>query len=254
MFSSLQGQDSPSFSFLNAPEHEGWDEKEKLKREKESLGFYITGHPLDRYKREQKRFTTCHIQDVVNAEDKTSVKVAGVIESLKIKRTKRGEKMAIMTLEDQTGSVEVVVFPDAFERYSPLLKSDEPLLVTGTAEIDESAAKIIAQEINTLENVRREAIRIIELALPRTVMNRKILEEIKDILFRYPGESAVQFRVNTGQGKELLIAAHPRYRVSPCREMIHEIEILIGRKVICSYGEKNHNASQFAHQQFLSPS
>jgi len=254
MFSSLQDGESRSFSFLHDSEHEPWDEREALKREKESLGFYITGHPLDRYKAEQQRFTTCSIQDVAGAVDKTSVKVAGVIESLKIKRTKRGEKMAIMTLEDQTGSIEVVVFPDAFERYSPLLKSDEPLLVTGTAEIDESAAKIIAQEIDAMENVKRDAIRIIELSLPRTELKRQTLEEIKDILFRYPGESAVQFRVKTGEGKELLIAAHPRYRVSPCHEMIHQIETLIKRKVVCSYGEKNHKACQSSHPQFLGPS
>jgi DNA polymerase-3 subunit alpha len=254
MFSSLQGQASPSFSFLTRPGQDAWDKRETLRREKESLGFYITGHPLDRYNGEQKRFTTCPIQDVANAGDKSTVKVAGVIESLKIKRTKRGEKMAIITLEDQTGSIEVVVFPDAFERYSPLLKSDEPLLVTGTAEIDESAAKIITQEISTLDSVRRDAIRIVELALPPTGIRREVLEEIKDILFRYPGESAVQFRVSTGEGKELLIAAHPRYRVSPCHEMIHEIETLIGGKVVCSYGEKNHNACQFAHPQFFSAS
>jgi DNA polymerase III subunit alpha len=254
MFSSFQERDSPVFAFLDATGHEGWDEKETLKREKESLGFYITGHPLDRYKVEQERFTTCLIQDVVGAKDKTTVKVGGVIESLKIKRTKRGDKMAVLTLEDQTGSIEVVVFPDAFERYSPLLKSDEPLLITGTAEVDESTAKIISQEINTLENVRQGAIRLIEMALPRTVINREILEDIKDILFRYPGDSLVQFRVNTGQGKELLIAAHPRYRVSPSIKMIHEIETLIGKKVICSYGEKNQHPGEFANPQFFSQS
>jgi DNA polymerase-3 subunit alpha len=254
MFSGLQGRDSPAFSLLDAPDHEGWDEKETLKREKESLGFYITGHPLDRYKVEQTRLTTCLLQDVANTKDKGTVKVAGVIETLKIKRTKRGEKMAVLTLEDQTGSIEVVVFPDAFERYSPLLKSDEPLLVTGTAEVDESAVKIISQEIHTLEKVRREAVRLIEMVLPRNAINRELLEEIKDILFRYPGGSLVQFRVSTGQGKELLITAHPRYRVSPSPEMIHEIETLIGQKVVCSYGEKNHNPGQFAHPQFFSQS
>lgn len=252
MFSALQGQDSPAFSFFEAADHEAWDEKEMLRREKESLGFYITSHPLDGYKIEQKHFTTCLLQDVANTKDKSTVRVAGVIETLKIKRTKRGEKMALLTLEDQTGSIEVVVFPDAFERYSPLLKSDDPLLVTGTAEVDESAVKIISQEIHALENVRREAIRLIEMALPRKAINRQILEEIKDILFRYPGGSLVQFRVNTGQGKELLIAAHPRYCVSPSPEMIREIETLIGRKVVCSYGEKNHNPGQVAHPQFFS--
>jgi DNA polymerase-3 subunit alpha len=254
MFSCLEGQDSPAFSFLENSAHEEWDEKERLKREKESLGFYITSHPLDRYKSEQERFTTSRIQDVVNVADKTSVKVAGVIENLRLKRTKRGEKMALLTLEDQTGSIEVVVFPDAFERYSPFLKSDEPLLVTGTAEVDENVAKIIAQEINAFENVRRDAIRIIQMALPRAIINREFLEEIKDILFRYPGESSVQFTVNMGQGKELLIAAHPRYSVSPCQEMIREIETLTGQKVVCSYGEKNHNTCHFAHPQFLGQS
>jgi DNA polymerase III subunit alpha len=191
---------------------------------------------------------------VANLKDKTAVKVAGVIETLKIKRTKRGEKMALLTLEDQSGSIEVVVFPDAFERYSPLLKSDEPLLITGTAEVDDSTAKIISQEINTLENAKQGAIKLIEMALPRAAINREILEEIKDILFRYPGGSLVQFRVNTGQGKELLIAAHPRYRVSPSTKMIREIETLIGQKVICSYGEKNHYPGEFAHPQFFSQS
>ncbi len=254
MFSCLQGQDSSAFSFLENSAHEGWDEKERLKREKESLGFYITSHPLDHYKSEQKRFATSRIQDVVNAADKTLVKVAGVIENLRLKRTKRGEKMAIVTLEDQTGSVEVVVFPDAFERYSHLFKSEDPLLVTGTAEIDENVGKIIAQEINTLENVRRDAIRVIQMTLPLAIITRGILEEIKEILFRYPGESSVQFKVNTGQEKALLIAAHPRYSVSPCQELIREVETLIGQKVVCSYGEKNHNASHVARPQFLGQS
>jgi DNA polymerase-3 subunit alpha len=254
MFSCLQGQDSSAFSFLEISPHEEWDEKERLKREKESLGFYITGHPLDRYRSEQERFTTSRIQDVVNAADKTVVKVAGVIENLRLKRTKRGEKMALLSLEDQTGSVEVVVFPDAFERYSPLFKSDEPLLVTGTAEIDENAGKIIAQEIDTLENVRRNAIRVVQMPLPLSLINREILEQIKEILFRYPGESTVQFRVNTGQEKELLIAAHPRYTISPCQEMIREVETLIGRKVVCSYGEKNNNTRHLARSQFLGQS
>ncbi|MBN2033257.1 MAG: DNA polymerase III subunit alpha, partial [Deltaproteobacteria bacterium] len=254
MFSVLQGQDSPVFSFLNVPDQEDWDEKEILKREKESLGFYITRHPLDRYKVEQQRFTTSLIQDLTNTNDKTTVKVAGVIETLKIKKTKKGDRMAVLTLEDQTGSIEVVVFPETFNRYSPLLKSDEPLLVTGTAEVDESAVKIISQEIKTLEKVGREAVRLIEMALPRAVISRKVLEEIKDILFRYPGESSVQFRVITGEGRELLIAAHPRYRVSPSLEMIREIETLIGRKVVCSYGEKNHNPCRDPNPQFFSQS
>jgi len=247
MFSSLTvgGGEVPGLPEL--PDLEEWDEREKLRKEKESLGFYITGHPLDRFKVEVERFATCKIQDLSTHHDRASVRVAGVIENLRIKRTKRGEKMAMLSLEDQTGSLEVIVFPDVFNRCSPLLKSDEPLLVTGTAEVDENAVKVISQEIHSLDKVRQSAIRTLELSLPREVITKDNLEELKDIFFRYPGESSVLFRVAAGRGEEFLIAAHFRYRVSPCDEMIKQVETLTGQKVICSYGEKDSNHRDAVH-------
>ncbi|MFH1489531.1 MAG: DNA polymerase III subunit alpha [Pseudomonadota bacterium] len=238
MFASLQGRDSDAFGFLDLPDLEEWEELEKLKKEKEALGFYITGHPLDRYKDEIRRFASCSIQNLSGLKDKTQIKIAGVIGALKIKRTKRGDKMAILTLEDPTGSAEVVVFPDVFNSYSPLLKGDEPLLITGTAEIGENTAKIISQEIHSLEMARQSAIKAIELGLSETV-SREDLEEIKDLIFRYPGDSAVFFKVDAGGDEKVVIAAHPNYKVSPCNELIEEIETIIGRKVICRYGGKN---------------
>ncbi|MCJ7594400.1 MAG: DNA polymerase III subunit alpha [Desulfobacterales bacterium] len=247
MFSSLRDGGSETPGLPELPDLEEWDEREKLRKEKESLGFYITGHPLDRFKVEVERFATCTIQDLSTNNDRATVKVAGVIENLKIKRTKRGEKMAILSLEDQTGSLDVIVFPDVFNNTSPLLKSDEPLLITGTAEVDDNTVKVISQEIHSLDKVRQNAIRTLELNLPREVISKNNLEELKDIFFRYPGEASVLFRVDAGQGEEVLIAAHHRYRVSPCDEMIKELETITGQKVICSYGEKNSNHRDPAH-------
>ena len=156
--------------------------------------------------------------------------------------------MAILTLEDPTGSTQVILFPDVFTNFSPLLKSDEPLLVTGTAEVDENVAKIISQEIFTLENVRQNAIRAIELSLHKEITSRELLDGIKDIIFRYPGECPVLFRADFDQGKEVIIAAHDRYRVSPCNEMINAIETLTGKKVIRRYGKKNQNHRQAEYQ------
>jgi DNA polymerase-3 subunit alpha len=251
IFSAAPGGGVRTFDFSSLANHVEWDEREKLRREKEALGFYITGHPLDRYKDEVSRFTTCSIQDLTLLTDKTIVRVAGVIEELKIKRTKRGDKMAIFTLEDQSGSTEVVVFPDVFERSSALLKSDDPLLVAGTAEVDEMVAKIITQEIQSLENVRQAAIRMIELSLPREALSKDHLEGIKDVLYRYPGQSSVVFKVETDPGKRMVIAAHPRYNVFACREMIQELETLIGQKVVCRYGEKNSNHRLSQHPQLF---
>jgi DNA polymerase-3 subunit alpha len=241
MFSARQDDDTSAYGLPQLPDCEEWDEKEKLRKEKESLGFYITGHPLDRFKSEVARLATSTIQDLGSLTDKKTVSVAGVIAELKIKRTKRGDKMAILTVEDQTGSTEVIVFPDVFSRYSPFLKSDEPLLFTGVAEVDDNNVKIISQEIIPLEKVREKVVRAIELALRSDWISKDHLEEIKDVFFRYPGDSSVFFRIPTVSDKEIVIAAHPRYRVMPCSELIKEIEGMIGQKVIYKYGEKNTN-------------
>ncbi|MBN1102473.1 MAG: DNA polymerase III subunit alpha [Deltaproteobacteria bacterium] len=251
MFPAWGGEGPDRFDTEGMPDAEDWDEREKLRREKEALGFYITGHPLDRFRAEIERFATCPVQGLPGLSDKSIVKVAGIIENLKIKRTKRGDKMAILTLEDQTGSVEVVVFPDVFNTCVPLLKGDEPLLVQGTAEVDEGNAKIIAGEISSLEEVRQKTVRSVEILLKGEALAKDRLKEIRDILFRYPGDSSVLFRVDMGEGGDLLVAAHPRHNVYPCTEMLRQIESITCKKVTCSHGEKNSNHRHPADRQLL---
>ena len=211
------------------------------------MGFYITGHPLDRYSVDLKGIAACALQDLSNLKHKSPVTIAGIVENAKVKRTKRGEKMATITLEDATGSTEVILFPDIFNRIGPLLKGDEPVVVHGTAEVDENVAKVIAQEVATLESERQKAIKSIEIPLAPAATSREKLEELKTILFRYPGACAVLFRVDMGLDEAAVIAAHNRYRVSPSREMIHEIESFTGQHVAFRYGKKNPNGRQLTY-------
>lgn len=148
--------------------------------------------------------------------------------------------MSLFNLEDATGSVPVVVFPKVLDIYAPFLKGDQPLLVYGKAEVDDNAVKIIAQEITSLEAVRQESIGAIELNLREGCLSRDELEDIRDILFRYPGRSSVLLRVNGAKKEEdFLIEAHPRFQVLPCPELVQEIEHIVGEKVIYRYGKKN---------------
>ncbi|MFC1533545.1 DNA polymerase III subunit alpha [Thermodesulfobacteriota bacterium] len=236
MFSSLGSADTGLNIFFEFANIDEWNEKEKLTKEKEALGFYITGHPLDEFSEEIKRFTTCSIQDIMGLRDKSQVKVAGVIESLKMKRTKKGERMAILSLEDQTGSLQVILFPDTFNSYSRFLKSEEPLLITGVAEVNDNLSKIIAKEIDSLESLRQKSIRTIELGLNQETVSRELLEDIRDIFFRYPGECSVMFRLDIENGEEVLIAADNHYKILPCDEMLEDIERISGGRVVCRYG------------------
>jgi DNA polymerase-3 subunit alpha len=241
MFDSFSFESGESGGIIDLPEVDEWDEKERLRREKEALGFYITGHPLARFGKEVERYATCSIQDLPGQKDKSQVKVTGVVEDLKIKRTKRGDKMAVLTLEDLTGSTEVVLFPDIFARTSALLKSDEPLFISGSVETGESAAKIIAQDVVTLESIREKAVRALELRVSQGSISRELLEDLRDIVFRYPGECRLFFRVHMVHGEEVIISADERFNVLPRHELIEEIESIIGDKIIVHLSAHNSN-------------
>ncbi len=228
MFGSLDLGEGERGGLLELPDLPEWDEKEKLRREKEALGFYITGHPLEGFQKAIERFATCLVNDLPTQKDKGQVKLAGVVESLKLKRTKKGDKMAIMQLEDLTGSTEVVVFPDVFAEAAPLLKGDEPLLVTGNVEIGDKSAKVIATEIKSLHRLELGAARAVVISVEKETSSKNILESLKDTVFKYPGECKLMFRVGPTTTDPVLISAHFRYSVLPCPQFFEEVESIFG--------------------------
>lgn len=235
IFASLAGNNTGFKGMLELEDVGEWEQREKLKREKDALGFYITGHPLEEYKKEMALYATHTVEAILNLNGKEEVKAAGIIENLKIKRTKKGDMMAILDLEDQTGSIEVVLFPDTYNKYSVFLKSEEPLMVTGIAEVDDNRSKIIAKELESLGTLRTKAIKSIELGLDGKTISKGQLEEIRDIFFRNPGECAVLFRMCMGEGEDILIAPNNHYRISPTSEMLREVEELTRHRVLLRY-------------------
>ena len=139
--------------------------------------------------------------------------------------------MAVMSLEDMTGSVDVIVFPDLFAKSGYLLKGEEPLLILGSVEKGDNRSKILAQELQSLENVRQQSIKAIELNLVEEKISKELLEDLVDITFKYPGECRIFFRVENKGGKQFLISAGDRFRILPCIEFLREVEVLTGSKV-----------------------
>jgi DNA polymerase-3 subunit alpha len=235
IFGAMKGDNKGMAALFEFPELNEWNDKEKLKREKESLGFYITGHPLNEYQKTAERYATTTIAGLLKSEDRSQVKVAGVIADIKLKRTKKGDRMAVISLEDQTDSVEVVFFPDAFNSSSHLLKGDDPVLVTGVVEINENMAKIIGKEVASLETIRQQAIRVVKFNLDDKKISKQYLEELRDIFFKYPGESSVEFMLEGDNGQKFCVCANNHYRVLPCDELMCEIEERTGQKIPCTY-------------------
>ncbi len=209
-----------------------WPDDEKLRREKESLGFYITGHPLDRFADVIDGFATTTTQGLASVEDKSILRLAGLVNSMRVKRTRKGEKMAVINVEDKEGFTEVVVFPDVFSKCASMLSDDRPLLITGEAEAGDNLVKIRAQEIVGLDTVKQKAIRSIVIPISQEGLTRSSLMKLRDLVFRYPGECRLIFRINLGGNRTATVVAHDRYSIMPDEHLLEEIEALVGTNVI----------------------
>jgi len=127
----------------------------QLQGEKETLGFYLTGHPLRRYLNELANFTTCRLSELHPSDHKTA-RVAGIVTNIRARQTKRGDRIGIFTLDDGTTQLEVVCFSEAYQKYRSLLTEDQMVVVEGDVSIDDFSnnTRIVARDLFTIENAR----------------------------------------------------------------------------------------------------
>ena len=136
---------------------EPWDDVAQLLGEKETLGFYLTGHPLNRYFKEISKFTTDKIV-ALHPGEHSNVTAAGIITNIRTRQTKRGDRIAIFTLDDGTGQVEVVCFSETFQKYRQVIVDDQITIISGELGMDDFSNKprIMARELLTIEEAREK--------------------------------------------------------------------------------------------------
>jgi DNA polymerase-3 subunit alpha len=221
----VRGNCNGAYSMPDIPE---WEEKELLSFEKEAIGFYITGHPLARHEEDVKRLCSADTSTLAEKPDKSEVRVCGIIASLSEKITKKGDRMAFAVLEDRLGSVEVMVFPDIFSRTSEFLKSDEPLLVTGTVEAGEDSRKIKATDIVPLCTAKEQNTSKVFFTLKADLLQREQLESLKDIICRYRGACRAYVRIIIPERIRTTIRLPDSYSVRASEDLTLEVERLLG--------------------------
>jgi len=207
------------------PSAPGWSKKESLAFEKEALGFYASGHPLEDYAEAIKGLTRFDSGNLEEAAHGTQVALGGIIIDLATKITKKGDRFALFRLEDQFGAVKIVCWPEQFNKYKNLLQSDEVVLVRGRLELsDEGGATIIAQEIHHLERARSIAARAIIVKMPERSVTARSLELLGDLISKHQGGASVLIQVETADGMTVLIRPQQFLRVDVSPELIAEIE------------------------------
>lgn len=182
---------------IEVPEPEDFTDKEKLALEKEYLGFYVSGHPLDEYKNALKKHLRYTVSDLPGLKDRQRTRIGGIITRAERKPTKKGQTMAYCTLEDLTGEVDVLVFPNTLEKYYDLVKADNYVLIDGTLQLQEDGIKFFAEKISELKKEKDDIFVKEEkliLEFKNKVTDNMIFTELKEIFARYKGEMQVILR------------------------------------------------------------
>jgi len=172
------------------PDIEEWDEKQKLAGEKEAIGFYITGHPLDQYQDLLARFANTDVIALAEdgISDGTMVRIGGMVRHVKRIVTKKGEPMAFVELEDMHGSVEITVFASVFAAAQDLLTEGRPVIVQGKVEKNEKSAKIMADSIVAVEKAEETWTASVHLTIDTSRTDTLTMEKLRDVLAGHPGK------------------------------------------------------------------
>ncbi|MGO9602770.1 MAG: DNA polymerase III subunit alpha [Candidatus Binataceae bacterium] len=204
-----------------------WDAKEKLKYEKEALGFYITAHPLDKYERELSRISRLTTAALPTVPDGSQVQLAGVVQAVKLKNSKSGKRYATFSLEDRDGVVEAIAWPETYQKYEAIISGDEPIVARGKLDVDEERAQIILEELRPLNTALLDSYREVRVHTPRSRLENGGLEALKAALARYRGKSIMYLHLGLDDGREAVLLLGDDFRVMPTDAFVAEIEQLI---------------------------
>jgi DNA polymerase III subunit alpha len=228
------------------PPAEAWTAQESLTFEKEALGFYISGHPLDKYDRVIKKITSGTIAELKEKAAAGEVKIAGVVSALKLRNTKKGDRYGSFNLEDKSGFVEVVAWPDIYRKSAELLNADDPIVVKGRMEVGEDRLQVFANEITPLAQElakprlngapngsvkRSEPAERVHLYVRESEVSSEELVQLRETLLGHPGPCTVILHLVALGQHETTIELPRQVRVHSTPELELTVERLFGQRV-----------------------
>lgn len=232
LFSLGSSENTKISSEIELPDVEEWPELTKLGYEKETLGFFLTGHPLERIIEEISTIADSDIEGLNACHDGQIIRVGGLIQNYKEHKSKKGDRMAFAVLEDMVSSVEVIVFPSTFSQCSHLLGSDHPVIVLGTIQQGERGVKIIAESImppiEAMEKFTQDA--VIKIRADRA--SRQHFEKIKDLLYQHHGTCPVQMTLHFDGRGEVDIEILRDLTIKPNMDFYQKVNAILGYSAV----------------------
>jgi DNA polymerase-3 subunit alpha len=253
------GADRAVVASMLLPPAPAWSEIEQLNYEKESLGLYWSGHPIDRFADDLREYgarTTAELLPRRDGEDldpdaggdtgagaagippngrgarqAEEISIGGIVSAIRPLRTRKGDRMCVFMLDDATGSVEVVVFPDPFKLYGHLIEAGQLLLVKGRFERDDDSSRVLASEMGPVELVRERLSTAVAIRLATPPHGRTTFEKLWDVFAQHKGDRRVAFDLEIRERNRPLrvkVEVHGQIRVRPSEQLVSAVERICG--------------------------
>jgi len=210
-----------------------WDDETRLTGEKETLGLYLTGHPIDRYEHEINQIVSRRIAEL-NPKSDQNITVAGLVVAMRTMNTKRGDRIAFITLDDRTGRLELAVFSEAYNHYRDLIAKDRLLVVEGEVSLDDytGGLKMSANKIYDIDHAREAFARQLVLKVDQQKAGNGFIRGLSEVLGPYrEGRCPVRLDYRqTGVVAQIQLGAN--WCVRPTDELMRRLDDLIGRKQV----------------------
>jgi DNA polymerase III subunit alpha len=193
------------------PDAEAWAEHEHLAAEFAALGFYISGHPLDKYAGRLRDLGAVELSTMDGRRNGEEIVVAGIIVQTRAMRSRRGARWAILTLQDRSGVVDALVFPEAFQKLEPMLKAATPLLVKGRMAVEDAGTRVIVADARLLEHAAAQdaakAPSVLRVRVELSALDSGAVDRLQDLFSKSPGRCRVAFELVQEDGSEATLEA-----------------------------------------------
>jgi DNA polymerase-3 subunit alpha len=237
LFDSLDSSSTRAIAYPTLTEAEAWSEADKLQREKNVLGFYVSGHPLLKFEQEINEFANVRLGDISGFKNGSTARACGIVSSVKKKIDKRNNTMAFVAVEDFSGKGECVVFSDPYAKYQNLLVPDAMVMVIGKGEVNGDSLKIILNEAYPMEKVREKFTKSIILSINVRDVQENTIVQLRSLLEHNKGNCPCYISVTDMTSTKVFQSR--KYAVDPSDQFVQEVTRMFGAKSVKFTGQLN---------------
>jgi DNA polymerase-3 subunit alpha len=231
--SGTESSDSQFMTYPTLPEVDDWVLQETLQREKDLLGFYISGHPLDKYQRETELFTTLNWNKPETFNPGAEVQAGAILTGIRTHLDRKGNIMAFISLEDRFNSFEGVVFSSVYEKYNNYITKGELVFLKGkVSESEEKTFTMLCDEIIPLPEVRNRLSNGLQLSIDPKELKEERINQLHRLIQKYPGNIPVFFEMRPNGNSTGIVMRSKKFRVVLTDDFLDKLQAILGKQNI----------------------